>query len=442
MKPKQLQRIGSVSCSTLFLLSGLAHAQASAQDDQSAARLQTLQAEVADRLQRLEAMKRSMAEQEASFKALRQALNNELLSRQRGGTDPNGAPQPVSAQAEPAPSTQGEAPPVPAPVGKAPERNTRPPAVAPIFEQPGVLTPKGKFVVEPSFQFGYSSSNRVSLVGFTIIPALLIGLIDVREVKTTTLTGAVALRYGVTNRFEIEAKIPYIYTSSQTVSREVLTGTAVDNTFDASGRGLGDVEFTGRYQINDGSADMPYFIGWLRFKTRTGKDPFEVVTDCVTRCVANTTGTGLPLQLPTGSGFYALQPGLTWLYPSDPAVFFGSFSYLHNFSRSNVSRTVLAGGQEFLGTIQPGDIFGFNIGMGLALNDRASFSVGYDQSIVGSTKQNGRTIPGSTRVVLGTLLVGYSYRLNKKTTLNLSIGAGLTRDTPDLALTLRVPISF
>jgi hypothetical protein len=46
------------------------------------------------------------------------------------------------------------------------------------------------------------------------------------------------------------------------------------------------------------------------------------------------------------------------------------------------------------------------------------------------------------RVILGTLLVGYSYRLTPRTTVNLSIGAGLTRDTPDVTFTLRVPISF
>jgi hypothetical protein len=68
------------------------------------------------------------------------------------------------------------------------------------------------------------------------------------------------------------------------------------------------------------------------------------------------------LDLPTGSGFlYSLQVGLTWLFPSDPAVFFGSFSYLHNFKRDNVSRNVI-GGSEFLGTVEPGDIIGFNFG--------------------------------------------------------------------------------
>ena len=63
------------------------------------------------------------------------------------------------------------------PVGRPPERETRPPEIAPIFDQPGVLTPPGRLVVEPAFQYGYSSNNRVELVGYTVIPAILIGLI-------------------------------------------------------------------------------------------------------------------------------------------------------------------------------------------------------------------------------------------------------------------------
>ena len=41
---------------------------------------------------------------------------------------------------------------------------------SPIFQQPGVLTPKGKFSVEPSLQYAYSSSNRVSVIGFKFSP--------------------------------------------------------------------------------------------------------------------------------------------------------------------------------------------------------------------------------------------------------------------------------
>ncbi len=329
------------------------------------------------------------------------------------------------------------------PVGKAPAKDSRPPEVAPLFEQPGVLTQKGKYVLEPALQFGYSSSNRVALVGYTIIPALLIGLIDVREVKRNTFTASLSARTGLSNRLEVELKVPYVYRSDATVSREIFTGTAVENAFGTSGKAIGDVELAARYQLNQGGPDKPYYIGGLRFKSRTGRDPFSVVTDCTKRCIGeNVTGTGLPLQLPTGSGFYSVQPSLTWLFPTDPAIFFGSVSYIHTFKRSNVSRLILDGQREPIGELAPGGVIGFNFGMGLALNDKASLSIGYDHSSIARMRQNGAPVPGSVRTQLGTLLVAYSYRLSDKKTLNISVGAGVTRDTPDVSLTVRLPMSF
>ncbi|MBB1633565.1 acetate kinase [Cupriavidus sp. UME77] len=478
MKKGSLRGIRQAGCSTLLLLGGMAQGQTPPDEGPAAAKLEALKREVTEQAATLEQMKRSMAEQEATIRELRSVLGTDVLARKRGGQrapgtggvtpgdtatnaasaaagsagtqglpNTNNLPQasdssPGNNQNNAQDNTQMALAGDEQPVGKPPEANTAPPAIAPIFDQPGVLTPAGKLVVEPSFQYGYSSSDRVALVGYTIIPALLIGLIDVREVKTSTYIEAVAFRYGVTKRLEIEAKVPYVQSSGSTVSREVFTGTAVDNVFNASGKGLGDVEATVRYQINYGNEKMPYFIGWLRYKSATGKSPFDVVTDCVTRCVGNTTGTGLPLGLPTGTGFQAIQPGITWLLPTDPAVFFGTFSYLHNFARDNVSRTVLNGQQESLGKIAPGDIFGFNFGIGLSLNEHASFSIGYDQSIIWPTKQNGSTVPGSVRVTQGTLLVGYSYRFNSRYTLNVSVGAGLTTDTPNLTVTVRLPITF
>ena len=48
----------------------------------------------------------------------------------------------------------------------------------------------------------------------------------------------------------------------------------------------------------------------------------------------------------------------------------------------------------------------------------------------------------SVRTQLATLLLGYSHRYDAKRTINLSVGAGLTRDTPDFTLTLRMPFSL
>lgn len=402
-----------------------------------------MQRQIETQNREIDALKANLARQEAALAELRAAMN----ARGRGPAPAEAAPVPAATVQAAGPGTpqvvaqQGQ--PAQQPVGQAPERSaeSRQRDVVTIFETPGVLTPPGKWILEPSLQYAYSSSNRVALVGYTVIPAILIGLIDVREVKRNTFTAALTVRRGITNRFELEAKVPWVYRSDTSVTREFLVPQATESVFDADGKGLGDIELTGRYQLNDGGGDNPYYIASLRFKTRTGKDPFEVETNYT---LPGGRGTGLQTELPTGSGFYTLTPGLTVLIPSDPAVFFGGVSYQHSFKRNNVKANTVGGPSDggIIGDVAPGGVFGFNFGMGLALNDRSSFSLGYDHQSIGKVKINGSTAPGSVRVQLGTLLMGYSYRLNSGNFVNLSLGIGVTRDTPDLQLTLRMPISL
>lgn len=424
-----------LAASALAMTAAASHAQGLPVASDDGARIELMQRQLTEQARQIETLRQAVADQEARQRELQRSLGQDPRAV-AGRTEGAQAPPTQDMTNSPDTTQRGVR------VGTAPSQDSQPPAVAPLFDQPGILTPKGKFVLEPSVQYAYSSSNRVALVGYTIIPALLIGLVDVREVKRNTVTGALTTRYGLTNRLELEARLPYVYRSDSTVSREIFTGSASDNVFNSSGKAIGDVEIAARYQLNEGGANKPYFLGSLRFKSRTGKDPFDVVTDCVTRCVGNTTGTGLPLDLPTGSGFYSLQPGLTWLFPSDPAVFFGGISYTYNFKRSDVSRQVLNGEREFIGTVEPGGILGLNFGMGLALNDKSSLSVGVDLNSVGRTRQNGEPVRGSVRTQLASLLLGYSYRYSDKTAFSVTVGAGLTRDTPDLTLNLRIPMSF
>jgi hypothetical protein len=429
-KRNRLLSIGTIGCTALFFSGTPARAQSNPPTEDPEARLTALKDRIDEQTRQLNAMKQSLAEQEARIEEMRRALGKEALSAQRGGqgtsgTGTSGALEQLKEQRSP--------------VGQAPDQSTRPPEVAPIFEQPGVLTPKDKFVLEPSLQYSYSSSNRITLIGYTIIPAILVGAIDIREVRRNTFIGTLTGRYGLTNRLEVEAKVPYVYRADSGVGREFLAGASTNSTiFDTTGKGIGDVELTGRYQFNDGGSDRAYYVGSLRFKSRTGKDPFEVTTS---KSIIGFRDDGVQTELPTGSGFYALQPAMTVLYPSDPAVFFGTLSYLYTFSRDNISRNTDAG-PEFIGKVAPGGIFGFNFGMGLGLNEKSSFSIGYDHSSVAKTKIQGQTAPDSVRFQLGTLLLGYSYRLSEKRTLNVSLGAGLTRDTPDVTLTVRMPMTF
>jgi hypothetical protein len=314
--------------------------------------------------------------------------------------------------------------------------------VATVFSQPSILTPKGAFVFDPSLQYSFSSSDRVTVVGFTVLNALLIGAIDVRSVNHTAWIATLGGRYGLTNRMEVEARVPYVYRDDDSLSRRI-TGSAVDESFSADGNGLGDVELAARYQLNVPTGDDPFYIAGLRLKTRTGKDQYEVDYD---------PDFNLPKELPTGSGFYSLQPSLSAVLPADPVVFFGGINYTWNIKR-DVNASIpftdidedglpVPGATRFIGEVDPGDSLGLNFGMGLGLNERSSFSLSYEHTWIDKTELNGEEADGSLSVQLATLQAGFSYRLNKSTNLNLSIGAGLTDDTPDTTITLRVPIKF
>lgn len=317
------------------------------------------------------------------------------------------------------------------PVGVAPEnpQDTLPHTVfSRIIDLPGagVLTPKGALVVEPYLQFAHLSSNRVTLTGFTIVPAITVGLINVQGVSRNIYTGALVGRYGLTNRLELELRIPYLYRDDTYTLRPIAVAATRDTVEEFTGSGLGDIETTARYQINQGGPDDPYFVGFLRFKSTTGKGPFDVPINPVT---------GFQEELPTGSGFYILQPGLTVLYPSDPAVLFGSVSFIWNMPRD-------VGGQ--IGTVEPGNGANANLGLGISLNEKLSLSIGYDHTVFARPTAASNllltTAPTATHV--GVLLLGAGYQLNDRTFVNFVVGVGATREAPDLQVTLRIPTAL
>ena len=290
-----------------------------------------------------------------------------------------------------------------------------------IDEQRGVLSPKGKLSIEPSVKYTLSTSNQVSIIGYSILPALVIGLIDVRSVDSNSITGAIALRYGLTDRVELEYKVPYLYRDDTTGSRDI-AGSDKEVVFNSNGNGLGDMEASIRYQLNKPGGPGPFYVGGIRVKAKNGKDPFEVPID-------NTTE--LPEELPVGSGFWGVQPSVTVIYPSDPVVFFSSLNYLWNVERTVKGRK-----------IDPGDSIGVNFGMGFALNEKTSMSIAYDQSAISSNKQDGARLGNSKTTYVGSLIFGTSYKLGENTSFGISLGVGVTEAAPDLDLTLRVPFSL
>jgi hypothetical protein len=362
-----------------------------------------------------------MEEVEQQRRELELMVNRvEALDAYRGGADTSGQPQSEVASERKA-ERQAEA-------EKVPEL----PRISP--EVGGVLTPKGRLVLEPNVQYVYTSVNRISVDGY-FVPGVLIGAIDVVEVDRDAILASLAARYGVTNRLELELKTPYVYRHDSTRTRTVVgpDEQPVSRVVSADASGLGDIEFDIRYHLPRPSPAWPHMVANVRTKAPTGTDPFDFVE----------SDNNLPSKLATGSGFWTFNPSVTFIYPTDPVVFFGNLGYLYTLEDYK-------GGEE-IGDVDPGDAVRMNFGMGLGLNERSSFSISYSLDLYNRTEIEFRDavteflhrqkIDGSD-VTVGKLLIGYSLRTPGGMPLSLSVGIGATDDAPDTDLTFRIPVTI
>ncbi len=311
--------------------------------------------------------------------------------------------------------------------------------IASITADRGIVTRPGRFTIEPSFSHAHSNATRVAIEGYTVIPALLIGLINISEVQRDIFVGAVSLKYGFTSRFEAGFRVPYLSIQEDLREREIFDGTPVDFVRESSGDGLGDVELSLRYQLNDGLGGWPYLIGTFRAKAPTGDGPYDVEQKIITD---NGEPDGNPIgfelaERPTGSGFWSVEPGLSFIYPSDPAVLFGNLSYVWTIKEDQ--------GYENGGTVDPGDVVRFGFGMGFAFNERTSFSLGYDHSVIQKTRfefGNDLFDANFDRIQVGSLAFGLSHRVSQSTTLSLTVAVGVTDSAPNSEITLKLPINL
>lgn len=311
-------------------------------------------------------------------------------------------------------------------VGESPEERERTSdslSVADVIRDQSILTPKGTFVFTPSFAYTNDSNVRTAVTGFSIFPAILIGAFDVRKINRNTFVTTLTGRYGLTRKADLEFKVPYVYRSDSVRARRLGVGEAEDTRFTADGGDIGDIEAALRYQFQRPGPDWPFITGGLRIKSNTGESPYDVEID-----PASTLPSG---DMPTGSGFWGIKPSVSFMYPSDPVVYFSELSYQWNLERD-------VGGD--FGKVDPGDFIGVDFGMGFALNESASFTLGYQHRTVLKTEQQGRQVGDTLQVA--SLITSFAYKYTKNASVNLSIAGGLTDDSPDVQVTLSLPISF
>lgn len=411
-----------------------------AQDADLAARVARLEALVLDQQKRIEAQDALLAERAAGVAPPVGIPESDVDPRWRVQTDPSGravfGDRDMAAmragQATGQMAANGQPQTAPAPAGAPPVEppllQARREQLAAIPEGIAVLSRPGKLSVDLATEYTRSSSNRLVFRGIEIVPGVQIGVIEANEADRDAGVANFAAKYGLTSRMEVEMRGSYVW-RNDTITTVQQRDEAVTRTIDLSGDGIGDIEGAVRYQINGGERGRPIFIAGLRVKSDTGEGPFDIPRDEF----------GVATRLATGSGFWGVEPSVSFLFPSDPAVIYGSLSYFAHLPR-DINKVE---NEIHIGEVDPGDAIGMAIGFGFSLNPKFSFSLGYKHSYIRPTSSElNDTVEKSDPLQVGALQFGMSYLLTERFSLNGNFEFGVTEDAPDMRFVLRVPIIF
>src|SRR5215469_1677680 len=151
-------------------------------------------------------------------------------------------PAPESNAPAAPPPTGGESAPISGPSAEEQQARQVVETAPTLSSVGGVLTPKGQIVIDPSIEYDYWSQNQLGVNGFQIIPGIFFGNVFATRFEQNITTAAVTLRGGVTDRLELNAKIPFVYNTGSTTSI-IPVGTAAQLlSVSANGSGIGDVQ--------------------------------------------------------------------------------------------------------------------------------------------------------------------------------------------------------
>jgi hypothetical protein len=122
--------------------------------------------------------------------------------------------------------------------------------------------------------------------------------------------------------------------------------------------------------------------------------------------------------------------GLAFVKSLDPVVVFWGLDYTHQFERDGLGQRV-----------QPGETFGYNLGLGFAVNEDVSLSAQVGGAYQTETRLGGIVADGTSREPV-TLRLGLTNRWSSNTYLEPSVTFGLNDDAADVGLGLSITRRF
>ena len=239
-------------------------------------------------------------------------------------------------------------------------------------------------------------------------------LFNIENNNSHTVTNTFSADYGVRDNLTANLTLPLISRYADTAARSGLSNS------------MGDIGRGARWQRFDARRDQPGLTLTGNVRLPTGRSPFKIIA-----------GSGEA----TGSGVGAATVGVNVNKIVDPVALFGSLNFTASLPAKNLWQV---NGSRILTRVAPGPSVGFGLGFAYALSYGISTTISFQEAIsAGSKLRFADGLEAKTHMqTSGILNLGLGYRISPKTTVNFSVGIGLTPDSPNLIVGMNLPLSF
>jgi hypothetical protein len=268
----------------------------------------------------------------------------------------------------------------------------------------------GKLALSYDLSYSYVGEERI----VTDIANGSATLFNIENNNSHTVTNTLSADYGLRDNLTTNVTLPLISRYSDTAQRSGISNS------------VGDISAGVRWQPFEARRDTPNMTVISNVRLPTGRSPFKIIA-----------GSGEA----TGSGVGAVTVGLNVNKIVDPVALFGSLNYTVSTPAKNLWQV---NGSRILTRVQPGNSFGFGVGFAYALSYGISTTVSFQEAIsAGSKLRFADGLEAKTHMqTSGILNLGLGYRISPKTTVNFSVGIGVTPDSPNLVVGMNIPLSL
>lgn len=272
------------------------------------------------------------------------------------------------------------------------------------------LVKQGKFSMNYDVNYSFYRDSRVDIA--ITSDGSTISRLRIQEDAQHSFSNSFDVSYGLRNNLTLNTSLPLIY--------------KLDTLGSKTAMGLGDVSVGLRWQPIPLKRGLPSTTLFTSLSTATGDSPYEINSS---------------KDLSTGKGYYSLSGGLSMSKVTDPLVIYGSTSFS---IASKISGLNQARGNRAITSVTPGNTLGFSVGFAYSMNYDVSMSASYQHSISANSRfgfSDGTFVEPAAQVS-SSLNYTLSLRTSPKRIVNISMGYGLTEDSPDVTLGFSMPLEF